>query len=96
MKPTEIPEANETSLVTRTKRLRKSVVGRIGSMTESGKATIARRRDDRHRDELLRELGELHVTAAAAGADSPDKALADRLIAEIVSLDGEEDDDEKR
>ena len=84
---------NATSLAERARTIRDSVIGHVEGIAESGKAKVASHRAARHRDELLRELGELQVAAAASGAESPDQALVGRLVAEIMAIDAANDDD---
>ena len=82
MTNTETTEA--TSLSTKLLALRESLTDRVEGVADSGKALIATRRDDRRREELLRELGELHVAAANDGG--LDESLAGRLVAEINAI----------
>ena len=91
MTTTETTEATETTWTGRAQALRDSIVSRVDDMAGSGKAILAGRRDDRRRDQLVLELGELHFTAAVDG-DDPNQRLVDRLVAEIKALDADAHD----
>ena len=57
----------------------------IHNLTEHVRATAGRSRrllDAKHRNDLLRELGQLHYDAHQAG-DEPDQESVDRLVAQL-------------
>ncbi|MFT5203715.1 MAG: hypothetical protein ACI9C1_003116 [Candidatus Aldehydirespiratoraceae bacterium] len=94
MTGTEVNGSNVKTLITRAQTLRASVVERVSGVAESGKLRIADRRSAPKRDQLLRDLGALHL--AAAGGVDLDEPEADRLIGEITMIDAgpaDEDDD---
>ena len=81
---TEPAEAT-SSLLDRAKALRSSVIDRVTAVADSGKQLLADRRDQQRRNELLQELGALHL--AVANGDDLDLPEAERLIAELTEVD---------
>jgi hypothetical protein len=85
MTGTDARESTVETLMTRAQALRTSVVERVSDVAESGKMRISGRRSLGKRDELLRDLGALHL--GAAGGVDLDETEADRLISEITMID---------
>lgn len=85
-------QPDDGSVATRVRALKGSVIDLVGDLTESGKTMIAARRDSQRRDELLRELGEIHVAASADGAEPIDTVKVDLLIEQIRTIDDAAED----
>ena len=57
------------------------------AVKDAGQQKVADRRDQRERDALLRELGELYYEAHSAGRDHPPTVARNRLIAQLDELE---------
>jgi len=73
-----------TGIVGKIRSLGQTVADQAGSIVGSGVAAVSNRRDDRIRDQLLRDLGRQHLAMIAGSADTDE---IDRLVSEIQELD---------
>lgn len=94
MTTTADPTSATTAVAERVTRIKDLFRTGVSSVTDPVRSRASRYRVERRRDGLLRELGQLHVTASNAGI-AADTDEIDALIAEINAasdLDGDEVD----
>ena len=79
--------AGDAGFLGRVQSLLDSVTEGARALKEAGEQKVADRRDQRERDTLLRELGELYYEALSAGEEQPARETRDRLMADLDEIE---------